>query len=295
LLVEVADDDHYPVWESQSENFWDYDHAEIFLDVNNYLPDGLGPNNGIVTGHHIIGDRLTESGYGILLDNLVYNNLKWSYRLDGENLSVEYAIPFASLRQADGTQLNVNMVRDMRALGFDITINDRDVIKDSRDRMVWQNTGVNNEAYFNMDDCGTISLIDQQIVLDSVQVTFSVDMKNELIDNAGVLVGGSWNSWMSWVNPVPMLPIGSVYSATIKVPEGSRFDYKFKNGNTWESISGSCTSSVTDDRQLQLAGSNVVLDAVCFNNCSACEEQTDSVEITFRVNMQNETVSANGV
>ncbi|MBN2264051.1 MAG: T9SS type A sorting domain-containing protein, partial [Prolixibacteraceae bacterium] len=47
------------------------------------------------------------------------------------------------------------------AVGFDITITDRDTGDDARKRKVWQNYGEIGEAWSTMDDCGTITLIDQ--------------------------------------------------------------------------------------------------------------------------------------
>lgn len=136
----------------------------------------------------------------------------------------------------------------------------------------------------------------EPVVSDSVNVTFRVDMQNETVSDKGVHIGGSFESfWELDAN-------GSVYSATIKLKKGETLSYKFINSELYdwakyETITGNCTSGDAGDRWLLVPNNDVTLDVVCFGGCGECEPLvvSDSVNVTFRVDMQNETVSAAGV
>ena len=134
------------------------------------------------------------------------------------------------------------------------------------------------------------------VVSDSVSVTFRVDMQNETVSDKGVHIGGSFESFGV------LDANGSVYSATIKLKKGETLSYKFINGELYdwakyETITGNCTSGDAGDRWLLVPNNDVTLDVVCFGSCGECEPLvvSDSVNVTFRVDMQNETVSAAGV
>lgn len=273
ILVEVQDDDHYPAWEAGSGNFWEYDQAELFFDVNNLLLDGLGPSAG-GSGHWVFSQMMQETGYGNLQESYALAApVSWCYTLSGQNYTIEYAFPFNSLTQNDGTVLDVNDFKNMGAFGFDVTIDDRDLTKDSRDRKVWQNIGVQDEAYNNMDDCGTISLSDEIIARDSVTVTFLVDMQNEEVDSSGVFVIGDWDPSAAWQNPVPMNADNNVYWVVVKMPVGTSFNYKFLNGENWEYLQGFCATEGYADRHYDLGNEYAVLDLVCFGSCYSCKDE----------------------
>ncbi|MDX8339287.1 two-component regulator propeller domain-containing protein [Draconibacterium sp. IB214405] len=104
------------------------------------------------------------------------------------------------------------------------------------------------------------------------ELTFLVDMQNEVVDST-VAVAGDWNSWMSWVDPVPMSGESSVYTASIKVVGGTTIAYRFKNGDEWENIAGSCTDE-NSDRFFTMPDSSVTLDPVCFGACFLCSADT---------------------
>ena len=279
VLVEVQDDDHYPAWEAGSGNYWEYDQAELFFDVNNQLLDGLGPSTA-GSGHWAFSEAMQEAGYGNLQESYALAApVSWCYTLSGQNYMVEYAFPFNSLTQGDGTVLDVNGFKDLGAFGFDVTIDDRDTVKDTRDRKVWQNIGEQAESWANMDDCGTISLNDEVIIQDSVPVTFLVDMQNEVVDPSGVFVAGDWDPNLMWNNPVQMTAAvdNDVYWVVVNMPVGTSFNYKFKNGNTWEDIQGDCTVTDYRDRHYDLGNEYAVIDLVCFGSCQSCEVENAPV------------------
>lgn len=144
--------------------------------------------------------------------------------------------------------------------------------------------------------CFNSCKICEPVVSDSVNVTFRVDMQNETVSDKGVHIGGSFESFGE------LDANGSVYSTTIKLKKGETLSYKFINGELYdwvkyEIITGNCTSGDAGDRWLLVPNNDVTLDVACFGSCGECEPVvvSDSVSVTFRVDMQNETVSATGV
>jgi hypothetical protein len=101
-------------------------------------------------------------------------------------------------------------------------------------------------------------------------------------------------SYANW-NPgfISLNALGNgVYGVILQLVSGN-YDYKFINGNSWgfeEATSGACFTG--GNRTITVSAPNVLTDAVCFGACSTCLMPTN---VTFRVNMSNETVSPNGV
>jgi hypothetical protein len=160
LLVRVEDDDHYPSWEPQG-NQWEYDQIEIYFDVNDILNDGKGPAYS-GSGHYQSAPGFTETGYNILHKDdpsFSYPGGNYAYRLDGENYTCEYMIPFSNFIDQYGyIQYKEDFIN--KEIGFDVTVVDQDEdITTSRQRKVWQNEGNPNpgeESWNNMDACGII-------------------------------------------------------------------------------------------------------------------------------------------
>ncbi len=157
IIIVVEDDDFYPPWESGDVD-WMSDKPEIYIDVNDELEDGVGPSTSN-SGHYQVAptfkegyDQFDTSGY-ILLAN-AYLNLTYGYNVSDPNYVFEYAININSLTTENGDTLNPYTIDIM---GFDIYIIDRDDDVLSRKRAVWVNDGTNEQAYFDMDDCGEVT------------------------------------------------------------------------------------------------------------------------------------------
>ncbi|MFN3530725.1 MAG: T9SS type A sorting domain-containing protein [Bacteroidia bacterium] len=128
-------------------------------------------------------------------------------------------------------------------------------------------------------------------------VTFRVDMQNETVSPLGVHIAGSFQGW----NPgaTPMVQDASnpnIWTYTDTFLVGNQIEYKFINGNSWgndELVFGSCAAGPGNtNRALTIPSTNTVLPAVCFASCSPC---ASPVDVTFRVDMRNQTVRAQGV
>lgn len=125
----------------------------------------------------------------------------------------------------------------------------------------------------------------------AVPVTFRVDMSQQSVDPNGVHVAGSfqgWNPGGSVLNPVG----GGIYENTFMInPEA--IEYKFINGNTWgqdEGVPFDC--QVGGNRGFNVPAGGGVIPVVCFGQCDACPAL---VNVTFQVDMNEQTVSGAGV
>ena len=125
-------------------------------------------------------------------------------------------------------------------------------------------------------------------------MTVSVDMANETVDPNGVFIAGGFNSW----NDDPLTDNGDgTWSRTLVVETGTTYEYKFKNGaDGWEAFDGDClTGGAGSNRFFVGPAADSSAATVCFNSCDACMTGGGPSNITFTVDMSNETVSAEGV
>jgi hypothetical protein len=127
-------------------------------------------------------------------------------------------------------------------------------------------------------------------------VTFSVNMSNQTVSPLGVFLAGSFNGFSATADS--MIAVGNgVYEKTMSLDTTLSVQYKFVNGSTYEAGNAAC--GVDDllggyNRVYNVLGTNSVLPTVCFNECANCYVPTFS-DVTFSVNMSNQTVSPLGV
>ena len=135
--------------------------------------------------------------------------------------------------------------------------------------------------------------------VEPVLVTLRVDMTNETVSPDGIYVAGEFNNWDPTATAMSLYAPGQ-YEAVVVMNTGQTSQYKFLNGPDFsgeETVPADCgvsngfggfNRSVT-----AVSGSNTV-PVVCFSSCGECVV-IPSVNVTFRVNMSDVTVSANGV
>jgi hypothetical protein len=127
-------------------------------------------------------------------------------------------------------------------------------------------------------------------------VTFSVNMSNQTVSPLGVFLAGSFNGFSATADSMILLGNG-VYELTLSLDTTLSVQYKFVNGNTYEAGNAAC--GVNDglggyNRVYEVMGVNSIISTVCFNECSNCYVPTFA-NVTFSVNMSNQTVSPLGV
>ncbi|MHC1775339.1 MAG: T9SS type A sorting domain-containing protein [Lentimicrobium sp.] len=168
------------------------------------------------------------------------------------------------------------------------------------------------------EDCGVLngvgeyeralSIASVPVILDTVcfsrcencpplhAVTFRVDMINEEVSVNGMHLAGSFNNWSYNSTQMILTGAGAVYEVTLQLEEGAFCEYKFVNGNTVqdaEVVPSGCSNN--GNRYLTVPENNLTLDAFCFGECVECGSLPEFFELTFRVDMKNETVSPEGI
>lgn len=129
------------------------------------------------------------------------------------------------------------------------------------------------------------------------QVTFKVDMRDQTVGPNGVHLAGAFNNWSATATTMNLIS-GTVYSAIVGIISDSIYPYRFVNGNTtanFETVPGSCGVPSTFggyDRSILNTSGDSVITEVCFSSCVACPPL---YQVTFKVDMSNETVNPNGV
>ena len=128
------------------------------------------------------------------------------------------------------------------------------------------------------------------------QITFQVDMTNEVISPNGVHIAGDFQSiaglggnWSPSSTEIMDNNGDGIYSITVLIPENT-YEYKFINGNAWgmdENPPIECSVGPTNNRSLTVNGSDLTLPAVPFNGCLPI--------VNFSVNLQNQIISPDGI
>jgi hypothetical protein len=105
-----------------------------------------------------------------------------------------------------------------------------------------------------------------------VNVTFSVDMSEQVVSPLGVHLAGSFQGWNS--AGTPMTDIGNgIWEVTQVMGEGELHEYKFINGDDFlnaEVVPSPC-ANYDGNREFFVPSGGTSLDLVCFGNCDLCQ------------------------
>lgn len=160
--------------------------------------------------------------------------------------------------------------------------------------IVLEGTNTLTEAYcFNT--CGTC--------VAPTQVTFNVDMSNETVSANGVHIAGAFQGWIPGSTEMIDDDEDGIYSVTLAIPPDT-YEYKVVNGNDWdaddqgnlgnESPPAAC--STNNNREIEVMEGDPMTVQFCYNQCEeVCVANPDPAEITFRVDMSETPVSADGL
>ena len=135
------------------------------------------------------------------------------------------------------------------------------------------------------------------VVAENIMVTWQVDMTDAGVNPAGgVRIAGGFQGWDATSSPMSDAGNG-VWTYSQEVPGNSYLEWKYINGAGWgfeESVPGACANS-SSNRFFQAGTEDVTIDLVCFGECVGCDVEVVEYEVTFNVNMANETVAETGV
>ena len=114
-----------------------------------------------------------------------------------------------------------------------------------------------------------------------------------------VYVNGNFNGWCGDCNPMSDEDGDGVWTVTLPLDAGT-IEYKF-NVDGWnhqEMFIGGESCTINENgfihRRLSIY-TDTVLPVACWNSCDGCPDDLTYHDVKFRVNMQNEDVSADGV
>ena len=128
-----------------------------------------------------------------------------------------------------------------------------------------------------------------------IEITFQVDMTEQVISPEGVHIGGGFQGWDP--GATLMNDAGNnIYTFTTILPSGTYQEYKFINGIDWlsaENVPAEC--GYNNNRYLTVPMTNTVLPLVCYGACGPCGPPPIEIDVTFLVDMSNEAISADGV
>lgn len=120
-------------------------------------------------------------------------------------------------------------------------------------------------------------------------VTVNVDMAGYAGDFGVVYIAGAFNGWSDVANPLADEDGDGVWTGSVMMPDGAN-EYKFQvDGWTDQEMltpDSECTLTTNEftNRLVQVAGSDVVVETVCWNSCSTCEDSNEGM-VTVSVDM----------
>tara|TARA_B100000780_G_scaffold72751_2_gene48758 strand:- start:5076 stop:6674 length:1599 start_codon:yes stop_codon:yes gene_type:complete len=151
---------------------------------------------------------------------------------------------------------------------------------------------------------GGVSVYSMGECVNSVSVTFQVDMSQETVLGPVYITGENIDNWCGICETMDDSDGDGIYTYTTELGLGAH-EYVFNNGGWDDSESldtdedGACTITTIDgdvtyvNRVVELASDDaLILDVVCFNSCDACglDPVKDDVAVTFSVDMTEEIV-----
>ena len=129
-------------------------------------------------------------------------------------------------------------------------------------------------------------------VLPEVNVTFQVDMQNEVVAGDVHLLG-DFNGWNTTATPMTNT-VDDIYEVTLLLEVGNTYQYKFYNGN-YETVPPECGYGGYSNRQVTVDPTPMILPEVCYSSCDPCESVTD-INVTFQVDMSEaDSISSAGI
>jgi hypothetical protein len=129
-----------------------------------------------------------------------------------------------------------------------------------------------------------------------VDVTFQVNMTEETVSGNGVHIAGSMQGWDPATTELLDPDLDGIYTVTLSLMSNVEYQFKYINGNTWadeEDVPAACEASGSTNRYEVTTSPDYSIPVVCFGSCVDCGGAY--YDITFQVDMQNETVSGDGV
>ena len=136
-------------------------------------------------------------------------------------------------------------------------------------------------------------------IIQKKPVTFKVNMKDDTVNSSGIFLTGDFIGWEA--DSLQMTnSINQVYEVTVMIDSGQTIEYKFLNGNSFlgeETVPQSCgiPNGIGGYNRFYQVGISNVLDSICFSSCSLCIVTPPQVNVTFNIDLNDETISPDGI
>jgi hypothetical protein len=146
-------------------------------------------------------------------------------------------------------------------------------------RLIDVNAGNTNPSIVCWGSCDACPIVFSE-------VTFRVDMANEVVSPNGVHIAGSFQGWDASSTPMTYLGYG-VYTYTVVLSAGTNIEYQIINGNDFANAEAVPQECGTDNglgafnRTLNVPFTDGALPVHCFGECEACSGCTDPMAIEF--------------
>ena len=132
-----------------------------------------------------------------------------------------------------------------------------------------------------------------------VNVTFQVDMSVEGANPAGVFIAGSFQGWTAGATQLLDEDGDGIFTHTALVDVNANIQWKYQNGPLWdyvETVPPACGNPLdNNNRALDVADVDVVLDVVCYESCQACGIIAITTDVTLTVLTENITIAEDGM
>ena len=125
-----------------------------------------------------------------------------------------------------------------------------------------------------------------------VGVSFAVNMAAVTVNAAGVHIAGDLQGWDPASTEMHNPDGATIYRYIHEFNSMDNVQFKFVNGDDWsaaESVPSACETG--GNRFINNITSDTLMTSVCYGACTECALS----DVTFRVNMANESVSPDGV
>ncbi len=137
----------------------------------------------------------------------------------------------------------------------------------------------------------SVQVAESDVVLDTVcfgsctacagmyNVTFSVDMSEQMVSGDGVHLAGDFQGWDPAATLMDDGDADGIWEVTMELGGNTSYQYKYINGSMWgfdEIVPAAC--AVDGYRSLSLGISDLVIDVVCFGSCTACATGIEDLE-----------------
>ncbi len=119
----------------------------------------------------------------------------------------------------------------------------------------------------------------------SVEVTFVVDMQYEEVSVNGVHIAGSFQGWDPAASEMTDTDGDGKYEINFTFAPGEELQYKFINGNDWDSAETVPDECVTDGNRTWVAPNFNRPYEVCYEMCEACPAPPVTKAVIFSVDM----------